>query len=92
MGNIYWEEVVNFKEQVINKAQERIALILDDKIALAKQTLEEGIAFYNDFLEKQARYQQETLEQRLSEKAWIEQQRQLLTRVQTEIEAIANSH
>ncbi|HEY9779510.1 MAG TPA: hypothetical protein V6D09_05155 [Leptolyngbyaceae cyanobacterium] len=40
--------------------------------------------------EKQARYQQETPEQREAEKAWIDRQRQELDRVQKNIEAILN--
>ena len=58
---------------------------------LVNQALEEAIAFYNDFLERQERYQQETLEQREAEKAWIDQQRRELEQVQHGIEAILNA-
>jgi hypothetical protein len=53
--------------------------------------IEQAIAFYNDFLERQERYQQETPEQRQAEKAWIDQQRRELEQVQHGIEAILNA-
>jgi DNA-binding protein H-NS len=53
--------------------------------------IEQAIAFYNDFLERQERYQQETPEQRQAEKAWIDQQRRELGQVQHGIEAILNA-
>lgn len=49
-----------------------------------------AIAFYNYFLEKQNRYQQETPAQRQAEKVWIDQQRQQLMQVKNGIEAILN--
>ena len=89
-GDIYWEQVAKFKQQVSTKIEEEINSVLDDRIELATKAIEEAIAFYNDFLEKQARYQQETPEQREAEKAWIDRQRQELDRVQKNIEAILN--
>jgi DNA-binding protein H-NS len=46
------------------------------------------MTFYNELLEKQERYQQETPEQREAEKAWIEQQHQQIQQVRQGIEAI----
>jgi hypothetical protein len=89
-GDIYWEQVAKFKQQVSTKIEEEINSVLDDRIELATKAIEEAIAFYNDFLEKQARYQLETLEQREAEKAWIDRQRQELEQVQKGIEAILN--
>jgi hypothetical protein len=89
-GDIYWEEVVKFKEKVSSKIDKFITAIFDDRVELATQALEQAIAFYNDFLERQERYQQETPEQREAEKAWIDQQRQQLEQVQRGIEAILN--
>jgi len=57
---------------------------------LATKAITKAIAFYNYFLERQERYQQETAEQREAEKAWIDQQRRELERVQQGIEAILN--
>lgn len=53
-------------------------------------TITNIINFYNDFLEKQNRYEQETPEQREAEKAWIDQQRQKLDEIQKQINIILN--
>ena len=45
---------------------------------LANEIVERLIEFYHDLLEKQNRYRQETSEQRLAEKAWIDQQEETL--------------
>jgi hypothetical protein len=73
-----------------------ISLILDDlilavfeeRMKLGIQTVEKAIMFYNKFLEKQARYQQETAQQRAAEKDWIEYQRQQLREVEQYIESV----
>lgn len=89
-GDIYWEQVAKFKQQVSTKIEEEINSIFDSRIELATKAIAQAIAFYNDFLEKQARYQQETPEQREAEKAWIDRQRQELEQVHKGIEAILN--
>ncbi len=78
------------EEQVIPKIENIINSVFDGRFKLATQALEQAVAFYNDFLERQARYQQETPEQRQAQKAWINKQRQELVRVQYGIEAILN--
>ncbi|UNU22498.1 hypothetical protein [Microcoleus vaginatus] len=65
-----------------------ILAIFDARIKLATQTLEKAIKFYNNFLEKQARYQKETPQQRSAEKDWIEGQRRQLREVQQYIDAV----
>jgi hypothetical protein len=80
---------VKFKDKVSSKLDKFITAIFDD-IKLATEAIAEAIAFYNDFLEQQERYQQETPEQREAEKAWIEQ-RQELARVRDGIEVILNA-
>jgi hypothetical protein len=90
-GDIYWISVFRFKDKVSSKIEEFITAIFDDRVKLATQALEQAIAFYNDFLERQERYQQETPEQREAEKTWIDQQRQQLEQVQNGIEAILNA-
>ncbi len=87
-GDIYWKEVAEFKEKVNSKIDKFITAIFDDRVELATEALDKAIAFYNDFLERQERYQHETSEQREAEKAWIDQQRRELERVQNGIEAI----
>ncbi len=91
-GDISWEEVVKFKKDIFAKISNFITVICEERIKLATEALEQAIAFYNDFLEPQERYQQETPEQREAEKAWIDQQRQELDRVQSGIEAILNAN
>ena len=65
-----------------------IIAVFEERMKLAIQTVEKAIKFYNNFLDKQARYQKETPEQRSAEKDWIEYQRQQLREVQQYIEAV----
>lgn len=90
-GDIYWEDVVKFKDKVSLKIDKFITAIFDDGVKLAAEAIEKTITFYNDFLEQQERYQQETPEQHEAEKAWRNQHRQELARVQDAIEAILNA-
>ncbi len=90
-GDISWEDVVKFKDKVTLKIENFITAIFDDRVKLSTEAIAKAIAFYNDFLEQQERYQQETPEQREAEKAWIEQQRQELARIQGGIEVIFNA-
>ena len=90
-GDIFGEDVVKFKERVASKIERFITAIFDDRVELATKAITKAIAFYNYFLERQDRYQQETPEQREAEKAWIDQQRRELDRVQKGLEAILNT-
>jgi len=90
-GDIYWEEVVKFKNEINSIIDDIVNVIFDDRVKLATQAVAKVISFYDDFLERQERYQQETPEQREAEKAWISQQRQELEQVQKNIEAILPS-
>ncbi len=78
------------KEQVLSEIEKIVNSVFDDRIKLATGAIEQAITFYNAFLERQERYQQETPEQREAEKVWIDKQRQELARVQHGIEAILN--
>lgn len=83
--------LVDFEDscKVIGSIMESLILaIFEERMKLATHTIEKAIKFYNNFLEKQARYQQETPEQRAAEKDWIEYQRQQLREVQQYIEAL----
>jgi hypothetical protein len=84
------EQAMKFKEQVDAIIENKINAVFKEQMELVTEALEQAIAFYNDFLERQDRYQQETPEQREAEKAWIDQQRQQLEQVQRGIEAILN--
>jgi hypothetical protein len=77
-GDISSNEVEKFREKVLDMIEVRVELIINDRLVMIDKVVEWALAFYNDFLDKQKRYQQETLEQRLAEKAWIDQQRQHL--------------
>jgi hypothetical protein len=79
------------EEQVSSKVKNIIKAIFDDRIKSGTQALEQAIAFYNYFLERQNRYQQETPEIRQAEKAWIDKQRQQLVQVQRGLEAILST-
>jgi hypothetical protein len=91
MFGLAWEQFVNFKEEVEAIIENTITSIFKERVELVTEALEQAIAFYNDFLERQERYQQETPEQREAEKAWIDQQRRELEQVQHGIEAILNA-
>jgi hypothetical protein len=89
---ISWEQFSKCSKEVATKLETIVIIIFDELIRLAEQAMEQGLTFYNDFLERQIRYRQETPEQREAEKAWIEQQLQELAQVQNGIEAILNHY
>lgn len=91
-GDVLREDVVKFKDKVLAKIDKFISAIFDDRVELATETIAKAIKFYNDFLEQQERYQQETPEQRETEKAWIDKQRQELARVQDGIHLLLNGN
>ena len=90
-GDLFWEEVVNFKKQVSAAIDNFINSIFDDRLKVGSQALVEAMIFYNEFLEKQDRYQQETPAQRQAERAWIDSQWTEIQRVEKGIKVILNS-
>lgn len=91
LGDLFWEEVVNFEKQVSTAINIFINSIFDDRLKLGNQALVEAMKFYNEFLEKQDRYQQETPAQRRAERAWIDSQWTEIQRVEKGIKVILNS-
>jgi hypothetical protein len=91
LGDLFWEEVINFKKQVSTAIDNFINSIFDDRLKLGNQALVEAMKFYNEFLEKQDRYQQETPAQRRAERAWIDSQWTEIQRVEKGIKVILNS-
>lgn len=91
LGDLFWEEVVNFEKQVSTAINNFINSIFDDRLKLGNQALVEAMMFYNNFLEKQERYQQETPAERESERAWIDSQWTEIQRLEKGIEVILNS-
>ncbi|VXD21612.1 conserved hypothetical protein [Planktothrix serta PCC 8927] len=80
-----WDDLVlNVNKILEDNVQDRFSECFD----FALSTTTEIINFYNDILEKQNRYEQETPEQREGEKVWIDQQRQKLDQVQKQIDLI----
>ncbi|MEZ2272204.1 MAG: hypothetical protein ACBR18_13775 [Microcoleus sp.] len=91
LGDLFWEEVVNFEKQVSTAINNFINSIFDDRLKVGSQALVEAMIFYNEFLEKQDRYQQETIAQRQAERAWIDSQWTEIQRVEKGIKVILNS-
>ena len=91
LGDLFWEEVVNFEKEVSAAINNFINSMFDDRLKLGSQALVEAMIFYNEFLEKQDRYQQETPAQRQAERAWIDSQWTEIQRVEKGIKVILNS-
>lgn len=87
-GDIRWEEVVNFKDEIYPILERMINTIFDDRVKVLTESISQKIEFYNDFLERQQRYQQETPEEREAEKTWINKQRRELERMKYDIDTI----
>ncbi|NDJ19386.1 hypothetical protein [Myxacorys almedinensis] len=85
-GDISLNEVEKFRDKVFDIIEMGFELTIDDRMAATGKIVKWEFVFYNDFLEKQNRYQQETPEQRLAEKAWIDQQRQHLEHLLADLE------
>lgn len=79
-----------FVNRVKEIIEENMASRFSECFDFALTTTKKMITFYNYFLEKQNRYEQETPEQREAEKAWIDQQRQKLDDIQKQINIILN--
>lgn len=90
LGVLSWEEVVNFEKEVSAAINNFINSIFDDRLKLGSQALVEAMIFYNEFLEKQERYQQETPAQRETERAWIDSQWAEIKKLEKGIELILN--
>lgn len=91
-GDIYWQEVSTLEKQVINTSTSRVKMVIDDRVKLASSIIEEMITFYSQLLEKQNRYRQETPQQRLAEKHWIDKQKETLGKVQADISCILENN
>ena len=89
--DISWKQLCRFKKAIYAKIVEVVTTVIDNRVEFAIKSIGKAILFYTDFLERQDRYQQETPQQRAAEKAWIDQQRQKLKQVYSNLEAILNS-
>jgi hypothetical protein len=86
-----WEKFTLSKDKFLGKIKEIVVLIIDNRVESVTKIAEQAVSLYEELLERQERYQQETPEQQEAEKAWILQQRQELEQVQKNIEAILPS-
>lgn len=82
------EQFFQADDKVSENFEKIVIAIFDELWRLINNAIQEAMLFYNDFLEIQNRYQQETSEQRQAEKNWIENQRQELIQVQKGIDVI----
>jgi len=89
---INWEHFLVFSEEVQTAIKRIITSVLEDRINLVITLLEQSIQFYDCFLEKHQRYQQETPEQRKSEQNWLVGCRQDLEKIQRDAETVLTSH
>jgi hypothetical protein len=90
MFGVSLDQFNQFDQDVKDLTKKIINSVIDDRVNLAIDAIEETLSFYNYFLELQKRYQQETPEQRAAEKAWINQQRKQLKQVKKAVKAILN--
>lgn len=91
LGDLFWEQVVNFEKQVSTAIDNFINSIFDDRLKVGSQALVQAMIFYNEFLEKQDRYQKETPAQRQAERAWIDSQWTEIQKLEKGIKVILNS-
>ncbi|MCT7957652.1 hypothetical protein [Laspinema palackyanum] len=96
LNNLAKQDMMGMNLEAFEKFCEDLFLILidiiqtlfTDQTQVAIEAIDQRIAFYNELLTKQERYQQETPEQWQAEKAWINEQRQNIQQVRQGIEAI----
>ncbi len=88
IGDISWNEVVEFHKKLDKITTKRIDEVCQDYLELIIETIEKSIDFYNYFLQLQERYRQENIEQRLAEKEWITQQYETLQVLQENLNLI----
>nr|WP_290228408.1 hypothetical protein [Trichocoleus desertorum] len=88
ISDVYANDIVELNNQVLDAIEEKIELVFDKKYSFAKESLERIVRFYNDLLERQVRYQKETIAQRQAEKAWIEHQQQDLENLKVKLTAL----
>jgi uncharacterized tellurite resistance protein B-like protein len=86
-----WQKFTQSKDKLFEKIKEIIILVIDERVKSATKIAEQAVSLYEELLEQQEQYLQETAEQQKAEKAWIAQQRQELEQVQKNIEAILPS-
>lgn len=82
------ENFQKFKVNIASSISDFINNIFDELNNRLIDVIEEGIKFYNNLLEKQKSYEEETEEKRNSEKQWLDSQKQELEMTQDNINNI----
>jgi len=77
-------------DKLLEKLEEIINSVFAAKIESVSRIIADAISLYENLLEQQEKAEQETIEQRQAEKAWIVEKRQELKQVQQNLEAIVN--
>ena len=77
-------EVDEVIEQMVNT-------IIEDRVDFVLNLLKQHIQFYDDFLEKQERYEQENLDQRKLEQNWLTARRQDLEKLRNDAAMVLGS-
>ncbi|WP_013320902.1 hypothetical protein [Gloeothece verrucosa] len=89
-GDIPWETAIKVQSEYANKLEIIINNIFHNKAKLITIFFEIIIKAYNDFLQKQAFYKQQSVEEQQEKQAWINTQRQKLETLQQSLENVAN--
>jgi hypothetical protein len=90
-GYIELTDIDSFKEGLKKDLDYRINTLFSQRQDFIENLINKDLSFYNDLLEKQNRYRQETPEQRLAEKAWIDGQKRSLLEIQAKLDEIINA-
>ncbi|MCY6493176.1 hypothetical protein [Leptolyngbya sp. GGD] len=89
-GEILWKEIEDLYKKGLEKIEERVELIIHDRLKLLEKCVQQVLLFFNDLLEKQYRYQQEMLTQHKAEKVWLDQQRHQVKELLADLEKNLN--
>lgn len=75
-------------DKLDNKINEIVNTVFDSKVESVSKIITQAISLYENLLEQQEHVSSETIEERLTDKAWISQKRQELERIQQDIASI----
>jgi GTPase Era involved in 16S rRNA processing len=85
------EQFCNSVDNIIDAISDIIIATFDERLEQAEAAIQEIIMHYDNILKQNEKANQESLEQRQQDQAWIEQKRQQLEQVQKNIEGIVTS-
>lgn len=85
---ITWEQFSGFTAEISELTQTFVRSVIEHRVASLADGLENLIRFYDAFLEKQQRYEQESEDQRLKEKVWITNHAQQFIQLQEQLQQL----